>query len=234
MNEAKSVPVWDIAVRIFHWSLVLAYIVTWLTEDDMDELHAFAGYVVLGLICFRVVWGFIGTQHARFSDFVYSPEKIMQYLKSLMAASPEHYFGHNPAGGAMIILLLLSLFGATISGLKVYGVEGHGPMAQAENTTIVKTAETGTDGQPLPILAALNPVSNAYADDDDDEEHADGEENEAEEFWEEIHEFFANLSLLLVFIHVMGVAISSLLHKENLVRAMVTGRKQIPSGDKTS
>ena len=111
MKQSGTIQVWDIAVRIFHWSLVLAYAIAWLTED-FEEPHEIAGYVVLGLISFRVVWGFIGTKHARFSDFIYAPASIVQYLKSLLTTHPKHYLGHNPAGGAMIILLLLSLFGA--------------------------------------------------------------------------------------------------------------------------
>ncbi len=199
--------------RCANFSLVAAYFVAWLSED-IEDLHAIAGYVVLGLICFRVVWGFIGTKHARFSDFIYSPAAIREYLKGLMNASPKHYLGHNPAGGIMVMLLLLSLFGATLSGLKVYGIEGHGPLAGIDaielNTTLT--------------LPSINPLTNAYADDD---EHEAGTENAAEELWEEIHELFANVSLMLVFIHIGGVILSSMLHNENLVKAMITGRKAL-------
>ena len=94
-----------------------------------------------------------------------------------------------------------------------------GPQAQIETT---------------PMFAALNPIaiviSNAYADDDDHDEDK-GAENPEEEFWEEIHEFFANLSLFLVIVHIGGVLVASKLHKENLAKAMVTGRKRMPSGN---
>jgi cytochrome b len=212
MDHSNSIKVWDIAVRVFHWSLALAFTIAWLSEDDLEDLHVIAGYVVLGLICFRIIWGFIGPQYARFSDFVYSPAEIKQYLKGLMRANPKHYFGHNPAGGAMVILLLVSLFATTLTGLKLYGVEGHGPLAQSENAF---------------SLVAISPVSNAYADDDKDGK----KENSAEEFWEETHEVFSNISLFLVIFHILGVLFSSMMENENLVKAMINGRKKIPPDD---
>ena len=209
MQQASTIKVWDIAVRVFHWSLVAAYTIAWLSED-FEDLHVIAGYTVLALICFRIIWGFIGSKHARFADFVYSPATIKEYLKGLMQARPKHYYGHNPAGGVMVIALLLTLFGVTLSGLKLYGVEGHGPLAGNQNTT---------------SLATLNPVSNAYANGDEKED------SPGEEFWEEIHEFFSNLSLFLVIIHIPGVLFSSMLENENLTKAMITGRKRIRSED---
>ena len=98
------------------------------------------------------------------------------------------------------------LFATTISGLKVYGVEGYGPLAD----NIIEIAI----------------ISEAHAHDDNKhDDDGDREESEEEEFWEEIHEFFANITLLLVFIHIAGVIISSRLHSENLARAMITGKK---------
>lgn len=202
MNEQKLIPVWDVLIRVFHWSLVVSFTVAYLTEDDFETLHAYAGYTVLALISFRVIWGFIGTRYARFSDFVCSPKEINSYLFSLLAGKPKHYLGHNPAGGAMIIALLLSLFATTISGLKVYGAEGHGPLADN--------------------AYEISVISTAHADDDDD---SDEQENNEEELWEEIHEFFANFTLLLVFLHIASVIIASHVHKENLVKAMITGKK---------
>lgn len=205
MNDKKLVPVWDILVRIFHWSLVLAFFIAYLTEDDLEDLHIISGYTVLGLITFRVIWGFIGSRYARFSNFIYSPKEIMAYLSSLMTDKPKHYLGHNPAGGAMILALLFSLFATTITGLKVYGVEGHGPLA-----------DNGIE---------VSIISKAYAD--DDEHEGKHEKNkEEEEFWEEIHEFFSNFTLLLVFLHIAGVIVASRVHGENLVRAMITGKKE--------
>lgn len=201
MTNKNLVPVWDILVRVFHWSLVLAFVIAYLTEDDFEDLHAYSGYVVLGLISFRVLWGFIGTRYARFSNFVYPFAETKSYLSSLLTREPKHYLGHNPAGGLMVIALLLSLFATTLSGLKVYGIEGHGPLADNNVELMI--------------------ISEARADD----EH-EGKENPEEEFWEEIHEFFAEFTLLLIFIHIVGVLLASLIHGENLVRGMVTGKKE--------
>jgi cytochrome b len=210
--SANQIRVWDPLVRVFHWSLVATFTLAYFTGEEESLVHVYAGYVVAGLLAFRVVWGFVGTRYARFSNFLYSPRRTVQYLKGLFSGTPEHFTGHNPAGGWMIIMLLVSLLLTSYTGLKVYGLEGHGPLA---------------DGG-----LEIGLVTNAYADDDEDEEHGehegheDGEEeSEAEEFWEEVHEFFANFTVLLVLVHVAGVIVASRQHRENLVRAMITGNK---------
>jgi len=207
---SNEIRVWDPLIRIFHWGLVVAFTIAYLTGDEESSLHIYSGYAVLGLITFRVLWGLIGTRFARFSDFIYAPKAVVQYLKSLFAGKPQHYSGHNPAGGWMVIIMLLTLSIITVSGLKVYAIEeGLGPLA----------------GTP----PALTIIGAAYADDDSDVEHGqiDNEENEAaEEFWEEIHEASSNFMLLLIFLHITGVIVSGYLHKENLVKAMLTGKKR--------
>lgn len=204
----SEVRVWDPLIRIFHWSLVMAFFVAYLTGDEESNIHIVSGYVVLGLITFRVVWGLIGTQYARFTSFVYSPRTVFLYLKDVVAKKPQHYIGHNPAGGAMVIVMLLVLIVVSVSGLKVYALEeGLGPLA----------ADT----------PALSIVSSAYAKEDDDEakelRHTGSEK--AENFWEEIHEASSNLMLLLIFLHISGVFVSAYLHNEQLVKAMFTGKK---------
>ena len=216
MTEVRT-RVWDPLVRLFHWSLVVLFTIAWFTGDEDNLLHIWSSYAIIGLLVFRVVWGLVGTRHARFRDFLYSPQRTWRYLRSLVARQPEHYTGHNPAGGWMIIALLVSLALTSVSGLKVYGVEGHGPLAAAG-------ADAGSG------LALVAP---AYADDDEhDDEHEgraghDGGGEEVEELWEEIHEFFANFTVLLIFIHVAGVIVASVVHRENLVKAMFTGDKTI-------
>lgn len=206
----RTVKVWDPLVRIFHWSLVVFFFTAYLSAEEAEGLHVFAGYVVLALVLFRIVWGFVGTRHARFTDFVYGPAAIARYLGGLFTGRPGHYLGHNPAGGAMIIVLLLFLLITCWSGLETYGAEGHGPLA----------------GEGVSIASA------AYANGDDDDEwyeHRGGAEG-AEEFWEEVHEFFAGFTLFLVILHILGAIVSSVLHGENLIKAMVTGRKAQPPG----
>jgi cytochrome b len=210
---SNEIRVWDPLVRIFHWGLVLSFTIAYLSGDEESSLHIYSGYVVLGLIAFRVLWGLVGTRYARFSNFVYSPGTVIQYLKSLAAKKPKHYIGHNPAGGAMVIAMLLCLIVVSVSGLKVYAIEeGLGPLASEP--------------------PALTVISSAYADDDGDEndnheknENGHGEDEEAEEFWEEIHEVSSNVMLLLIFLHIVGVIVSGRLHDEHLVKAMLTGKK---------
>lgn len=203
--------VWDPLVRIFHWSLVLTFILCYLTGDEEDLIHAWSGYVILGLVAFRVIWGLIGSKHARFTDFIYSPGKTISYMKSLFVGSAKNYTGHNPAGGWMVIALLISLLLASLSGLKAYGIEGYGPLASS-------SAETEQN----PIIM-VDYKFEKVSDDDDDNDH---DEKEGEEFWEEIHEFLANFTVLLIALHITGVIISSIKENQNLIKAMFTGYKK--------
>ena len=207
-STPASVKVWDPLVRLFHWSLVAAFAIAWLTGDEESRLHELAGYAVIGLVLVRIVWGFVGTRYARFSDFVYRPSTVLGYAREMLIAKPKHYLGHNPLGGMMILALLVSLLAAGATGLALQGAEqGTGPFASlAAGTTVT-----------MPGI-----IATAVADDDDDEE-----DEGSEEIWEELHEFFANLTLLLVALHIAGVIIGSLVHRENLVRAMFTGRKRV-------
>lgn len=210
MTTETEIKVWDPLVRIFHWTLVIAFFTAYFTEDDLQNVHVLAGYTVAGLVAFRLVWGFIGSKHARFSDFVFSPSTVIAYLKDMIALRAKRYIGHNPAGGAMVIALLISLAGTTLTGMKLYAVEENaGPFANIQ-------------------IENISPVSNAVADDEGDEdgEYGEGRGEHEEGIWEEAHEFFANFTLLLVLLHVGGVVISSFAHGENLPRAMVTGRKE--------
>ena len=101
--------VWDPLVRLFHWSLVLAFIVCYFTGDEESLTHVYSGYAILGLVAFRILWGLIGTEHARFKDFIVSPTKTLRYLKDLLQGKVEKHVGHNPAGGWMIVALLKCL-----------------------------------------------------------------------------------------------------------------------------
>jgi cytochrome b len=108
--------VWDIFVRVFHWGLAASFVVAWATGDDWKALHLWAGYAAAALIAMRLVWGVIGTPHARFNDFVKSPLVVARYLKDVVTGREARYLGHNPAGGAMILALLATLIGVCVSG----------------------------------------------------------------------------------------------------------------------
>ena len=99
--------VWDLPTRAFHWLLALSFIAAYLSsEDDWLTFHVTFGYTVLGLVGFRLLWGFAGTRYARFSSFAYGPARGLVYLRSLVERRPEHHVGHNPAGSWAIYLLL--------------------------------------------------------------------------------------------------------------------------------
>jgi cytochrome b len=112
---AGPIRVWDLGVRLFHWSLVSMVALTYFL-DDPRKLHRTLGYVVIGLIAFRLVWGFVGTHHARFANFVPGPLKLLNYLRDMFKGREARHLGHNPAGAAMIIMLLLALSAVGASG----------------------------------------------------------------------------------------------------------------------
>ena len=142
-SDRKGVPpavyVWDLFVRLFHWTLVVSFTVAYLTEDDLLTVHVWAGYVVGLLIVARVAWGFVGSPHARFSDFLYAPATTLRYVRNLvLVRGGERHLGHSPGGGYMVILLLAFLAATIVTGLIVYGGD-----QQAGPLTGMFTQETG-------------------------------------------------------------------------------------------
>lgn len=170
---ARYVTVWDPLVRIFHWSLVVGFAVAYLTGDEWDFAHEIVGYIVTTLIVIRVLWGFFGTRHARFRDFVYRPATVLGFVRDSLRFRAKRYLGHNPAGGAMVVALITVIAGLCVTG----------------------------------ILLTFG----AYRD---------------AKWLEEIHEVLANGALVLIGLHVVGVALASFEHRENLVKAMINGKKR--------
>ncbi len=164
--------VWDAPVRVFHWLLAFSFAGAYLTAESerWRLVHVSLGYTMAGLVAFRLVWGIMGTRHARFADFVRGPRAVAAYARSLVMGHPRHYVGHNPAG-ALAIVGLLALTGVVV----FFG------------------------------WLSYNDLAGDWA--------------------EEVHEAAANVMLGLVGVHIAGVLVSSVLHRENLVRAMVSGRK---------
>jgi cytochrome b len=144
-QENPRIKVWDICVRIFHWSLVLFYTIAYISED-IELIHVYAGYVVLGLILFRVLWGLIGTKYARFKNFIFSKKVAFVYLKSLFTKQPKYYIGHNPIAGWMILALLITIFLVAWTGLLLYADAGKGPLAEA-NVELISGAYADDDGE---------------------------------------------------------------------------------------
>lgn len=197
----RQVQVWDLFVRIFHWTLVAAFAVAYVTEDEAMAIHVWAGYLVGGLVLARILWGFVGPKHARFTDFVCGPFKAWQYLVALLRFRAPRHLGHSPAGGAMVLILMAGCLLTVWTGMQLYAAEeGKGPLAW-ERPAIVATA---------------------HADDDERE----GRRHGGEELSEDLHELLAHLTFLAVLFHIGGVILASIVHKENLARSMVTGFKR--------
>lgn len=177
--QQTSILIWDVPVRVFHWLMVINFFIAYATGESeyWRLIHITAGYTMIGLVIFRIVWGFIGTRYAKFSSFVQSPATILKYLRSLSSKEPEHYLGHNPAGGLAILGMLGLTLMTAMSGWILYNIPG------------------------------------------------------GSESWEEIHEVIANTMLGLIGLHLLGVIMSSRTHKENLVRAMITGKKNGPPNE---
>ena len=213
-----KVYVWDSFIRIFHWSLVLLFVISYLTGDENETVHVYSGYAVLALLVTRILWGFVGTKRARFGDFVRPPAEAYDYLKGLFTGTTHKYEGHNPAGGWMTLMLIASLLLTGFSGLKLYGVEGHGPLAMVPEPTAISDDTGGK-------RVISREKAHDEHEDKNERNHGAYEDEEAEEFWEEIHEFFVDCSLFLIILHIAGVLLSSLKQRENLVGSMVTGYK---------
>lgn len=117
---AKKYLIWDLPLRIFHWVLVLTILGAWYTSDqdnDLIDYHLIFGYVALGLMLFRILWGFIGTTHAKFKHFIPTPKKLINYVKSQDGQQPTAYPGHNPLGSLMVVFMLVLILLQAISGL---------------------------------------------------------------------------------------------------------------------
>jgi cytochrome b len=213
LMSPREVRVWDPFVRLFHWSLVIAFFVAYFAEpeDSGLALHVWAGYFVGGLIVLRVIWGFVGTKHARFSDFAFGPFRALGYLGDLVRGRSKRRLGHSPAGAWMTYLLLLALAGTVLTGMTVLATDKHqGPLAPffaGSATTAIERAGEEENGS----AAAAGGGESAERGED-----AVGE----------VHEILANLVLILVILHLLGVVVASVSHRENLVRSMITGNKR--------
>jgi cytochrome b len=202
-RTSREVQVWDPFVRVAHWTISAAFFVAYMTEDDALTVHVWAGYVVGGVVILRVLWGFVGPRHARFSDFVTGPVTALRYLWDLILGQAKRYAGHSPAGGAMVIALLACLAATVATGLVRYAEErSAGPLAPFY-------AQTALVGVPQST----------------EREAGEDEGRRRRSAIGEVHEVLANVTLALVIFHVLGVFLASFVHHENLVRSMVTGSK---------
>jgi cytochrome b len=112
--------IWDPLLRIFHWALVAAFATSFVLGEfgpNIMTLHFWSGYVICGLLAFRLIWGIFGSKHARFTDFIAGPGQVVRYMRHLPERSPSYWPGHNPLGGLAVIALLLLLVAQVTTGL---------------------------------------------------------------------------------------------------------------------
>lgn len=171
LRHATSLRVWDGVVRVTHWS-VAAIVCYDIVDDSGDQLHRVLGYVAAGLVLFRILWGFIGSEHARFGAWLPRPAGVLAYARALARGRAPRFVSHTPLGAVMMLAMW---------------------------TLILLLAVTGW-------MSRLDP------------------------FWGEdwpidIHRWLSNTLLGLVVIHGLVAIVLSVVGKENLVGAMITGRK---------
>ena len=177
-RQIASVRVWDPLVRLFHWSLVTSIALAWLTSSSRAAIHNDFGYAAAALVAVRLLWGLLGTRYARFTHFCRHPLQVLGYLRDIAAGREARHIGHNPAGGAMVVVMLTTISITAFSGWMM--------------TT---DAWFGVD-------------------------------------WVQIvHKLSADTVIALVAVHIAGVVLASFRHRENLVKAMVTGQKRPPDED---
>lgn len=175
---SQRILIWDVPTRVFHWLLVGSFAGAFYIADSerYRDIHVKLGYIFLGLIAFRMLWGFVGTRYAQFRSFLFKPSEVIVYLSALIKRKPSQYLGHNPAGSVAVWLLLL--LGITV------GVTG-----------VMALKDVGGD-----VVV-------------------------------EAHDLMSYAMLGVIGVHVLGVLVSSVLHRENLVSAMMTGFKDGEQGE---
>ena len=173
----RRILVWDMPTRVFHWLQVLSFGAAYLTafSERWRNYHLALGYILLGLLAFRLLWGFIGTRYARFGSFFFMPKEIITYLRTLFRRKPVHYLGHNPAGSVAVWLLLALGMFISVTG----------------------------------VLALQDNAGDAVI---------------------QMHGVATDVMLGMILLHLIGVLVSSILDRENLLRAMFTGYKFAESG----
>ena len=171
---SRTVAVWDLPLRLWHWLLAISVLIAWFTPPVYDDLHRIVGYTVIGLLAFRLVWGFTGSRYSRFRMVGVRLRAAPGYLWNLRRGITGRYIGLNPAGTLMLVALLVSLAVSTITGAMSVTVTFFGV------------------------------------------------------WWvEDTHHYSSDAVIVLVVLHVLGVLLMGILQRENLIRAMLTGRKHI-------
>jgi cytochrome b len=184
--SVRQILVWDLPTRLFHWLLVILVTASFATGKiggGWMQYHVWSGCAILGLLAFRLAWGFVGGRHARFTVFVRGPGAVLRYARSLLRQGAPRHLGHNPLGGWSVLAMLISL------------------MVQAA-TGLFANDDIFTEGPLYPW------VSKATSD-----------------WLTHIHRLNQEIILMLVSVHVMAVVFYLTIKHDNLIRPMITGRK---------
>jgi cytochrome b len=188
MSGQRSVRVWDLSTRLFHWTLVVLVALQFATADFhwlSMQWHARFGYATLVLLLFRIAWGFAGSQTSRFAEFVRGPVAVARYVQALFAGRVPLAIGHNVLGGWSVLAMLALLLAQTVSGLFASdGIDTDGPFVDAASDAVVK-------------------------------------------WMTRLHNLGDTALLLMIALHVAAVLLHWLLHRDNLVAPMLSGRKAV-------
>ena len=186
----RKIRVWDLPVRLFHWALVVLLAVSYFTAragGEWMKFHFWSGYTIFALVLFRIAWGFVGSTTARFTDFVKGPSAAIAHLRDLLGRGRPREAGHNPVGGAMVVVLLLAVLLQVVAGL------------------FSADTDTGMVNGPLALVVADKWVERATA----------------------FHRFWINVLLWMVALHVLAAIVYLAWKRQNLIGAMITGRKPL-------
>ena len=112
----QKVKVWDIPVRLCHWGLAACVLANLAFTEEGDDIHQYVGYIAAGIVVFRVLWGFVGSRYARFSDFFPTPQRLITHGQRLLRRQPDPHLGHNPLGAMMMLVLWSVVIGLGVSG----------------------------------------------------------------------------------------------------------------------
>ena len=183
----RPIKVWDLPVRLFHWLIVVLIAAAWATQElGLMDWHMRVGWTILTLLLFRLMWGFVGSDTARFSHFLRSPLAAFRHLARLRQREADREIGHNAAGGWMVLAMLVLI-----------GVQG--------GTGLFANDDSDVEG-PLVHL-----VGKSRSD-----------------WLSHIHSINFNLIEAVIVLHVLAILAYAVLKRQNLVRPMVTGTKQLP------
>jgi cytochrome b len=227
MNEPSTalVKVWDPIVRIGHWTMVITFTIAYFVEDKILWLHVWCGYALGVVVVFRVFWGFVGPRRARFIDFMYRPWTSITYFFDLINLRSRRYIGYSPAGSVMIVTLLVMMGAIVYTGLVVFALEkNRGPLASFVNQApaIAASADGAATGATLGDQPTA--VATVWKKSDDPEARS------RRRFWDRLHRRLSNITMLFIVLHIGGVVLASYAHRENLVKAMCTGKKRPEAG----